>query len=124
MSRYYVNKFLFQADRSPELLAAYKADPVAALARWEEDHGRWLDKNATVERTTWLAFTDEERRALEEHDHVALFELGAHWFPTLQVFVGMHEKDYEATSGPLSYQREFAADLAHWRGRTYPDIRP
>lgn len=123
MSKYYVNKFLFQADRSPELLAAYKADPVTALARWEEEQGRWLDRNATVERTTWLAFTDEERTALEEQDHVALFELGAHWFPTLQVFVGMHEKDYEARSGRLAYQREFAADLAHWRGRTYPSIQ-
>ncbi|MFI8889973.1 hypothetical protein [Streptomyces paradoxus] len=123
MSKYYVNKFLFHTDRSPELLAAYKTDPVAALARWEAEQGQWLDRHSTVERTTWLYFTDEERHALETQDHVKLFELGVHWFPTLQVFVGMHEKDYEARHGPLSYQREFAADLAHWRGRPHPSIQ-
>lgn len=122
MSRYFVNKFLFQADRSPTLLAAYKADPIAALAEWEQGQGRSLDKSGSVERTTWLSFTDEERAALEGQDHVKLFELGAHWFPTLQVFVGMHEKDYEARSGPMAYQKQFAADLAHWVGKPYPSI--
>src|ERR671915_111078 len=106
MSLYYVNKFLFQADRNPDLLAVYKADPEAALARWEQEDGRWLDQKSTVERTSWLSFTDEERAALVEHDYVRLFELGAHWFPTFQVFVGMYEKEYEERGGPLSFQRE------------------
>lgn len=113
MSKYYVNKFLYHADRDSDLLAAYKADPAATLSRWEAERGRWLDKSAVVEETTWLSFTDEERKALVEHDHVALFELGAHWFVTLQVFVGMFEKEYEERRGPLAYQREHAADLAH-----------
>jgi len=30
--------------------------------------------------STWLALSAEERRALREHDHVALFRLGAHPF--------------------------------------------
>lgn len=122
MSKYYVAKFLYHADRDTELLAAYKADPVATLERWEREQGRWLDNAAPVEETSWLSFTDEERQALVEHDYVKLFELGVHWFPTLQVFVGMFEEEYEARSGPLSFQREYAANLNHWLGREYPSI--
>lgn len=122
MSRYYVNKFLYHADRDSDLLAEYKSDAAATLQRWERERGRWLDKLAPVEETSWLSFTDEERRALIEQDHVALFELGAHWFVTLQVFVGLFEMEYEDRSGPLAYQREFAADLAHWIGKEYPSI--
>ncbi|MEZ0163442.1 hypothetical protein AB2L27_01535 [Kineococcus sp. LSe6-4] len=122
MSRYYVNKFLFQVDRSPELLAAYKAAPAATLEDWECTQGDRLDQNGGHERTTWLHFTPEERQALQSQDHVKLFELGAHWFPTLQVFVGMFEKDREAVGGPLAYQKEFAADLSHWLGRSHPSV--
>ena len=61
MSRYYVNKFLYQVDGDPELLAAYKADPAALVAHWEDEYGRRLGTSNRVERTTWLSFADAER---------------------------------------------------------------
>ena len=68
------------------------------------------------ERSTWLAFTEEERRALREHDHVALFEMGAHPFLTLTLFIAMFERDH----GPLEYQRRTAP---RWStSLPYPDI--
>ena len=122
MSRYYVDKFLYQVDRDPALLAAYKADPAALLPRWEDQYGHALGIGHTVERTTWLSFTDEERRALVEHDYVALFEMGAHFFLTLTIMIAIYDEDYAAASGPLSFQREYAQKLSHWLGQTYPPV--
>ncbi|MEJ1229617.1 MAG: hypothetical protein WDM88_01695 [Galbitalea sp.] len=51
MSKYYVNKFLYQVDRDPELLAAYKADPLGLIERWETDYGRcWVRGTASRRR--------------------------------------------------------------------------
>jgi hypothetical protein len=123
VSKYYVNKFLYQVDRDPDLLAAYKRDPVALLARWEVDYGPWLGAGgAHLERTTWLSFTDPERTALETHDYVSLFEMGAHIFLTLTIYIAIYDDDYAREKGPLSFQREYAANLAHWIGRPYPSI--
>jgi hypothetical protein len=122
MSKYYVNKFLYQVDRDPELLAAYKADPAGLVERWEGDYGRWLGAANRVEKTTWLDFTDEEKTALIEHDYAKLFELGAHFFLTLTIFIAIYNDDYEAQSGPLSFQREYAQKLSHWLGKDYPTV--
>ena len=122
MSRYYVNKFLFQVDGNPELLAEYKASPTTLINRWERDYGTRLGTNHTIERTTWLSFTEAERKALEEHDYVALFEMGAHFFLCLTIFIAIYDEDYMANSGPLSFQREYAASLSHWLGKTYPTV--
>ena len=122
MSRLYVNKFLYQADRDPELLAAYKSEPRATVARWEAEIGPFMDKHAGVERISWHSFTAEEREALATQDYRALFALGAHYFPLLQVFMGMNDADYEARSGPLSFQKEMAANMSHWLGRPYPSV--
>ena len=122
MSRYYVNKFLYQVDGDPELLAAYKADPAGLVTRWEDEYGRYLGVNNRVERTTWLSFTDAERQALVEHDYVALFEMGAHFFLTLTIMIALYDEDYMAVSGPLSFQREYAAKLSHWLGQSYPPV--
>ncbi|WP_036321412.1 hypothetical protein [Microbacterium sp. B24] len=122
MSRYYVNKFLYQVDGDPDLLAAYKAGPVALVQRWEADYGRRLGTNNSVETTSWLEFTDQERVALETHDYVALFEMGAHFFLTLTIFIAIYDDDYIAQSGPLSFQREYASRLSHWLGKGYPSV--
>ena len=122
MSRYYVNKFLYQVDRDPELLAAYKADPVSLVARWETEYGGWLGTANRVERTSWLGFTAAERQALEQHDYVALFELGAHFFLTLTIFIALYDEEYAARSGPLAFQHEYAARLAAWTGKEYPSV--
>ena len=122
MSRYYVNKFLYQVDGDPELLAAYKADPAGLVTRWEDEFGRYLGVNNRVEQTTWLSFTDAERTALVDHDYVALFEMGAHFFLTLTIMIALYDEDYTAASGPLSFQREYAAKLSHWLGQSYPPV--
>ena len=70
-----------------------------------------------AERSTWLAFTAEEGRALREHDHVRLFELGAHPFLTLTLFIAMFERDH----GPLEYQKAYAQAMEHIQ-LPYPDI--
>ncbi|GAA3563952.1 hypothetical protein GCM10022197_19380 [Microlunatus spumicola] len=122
MSRYYVNKFLYQVDGDPELLAAYKADPAALVTRWEDGLGRHLGVNNRVEQTTWLSFSDAERQALVDHDYVALFEMGAHFFLTLTIMIALYDEDYAAASGPLSFQREYATKLSHWLGQPYPPV--
>jgi hypothetical protein len=70
-----------------------------------------------AERSTWLRFTDAERRAIREHDHVALFELGAHPFLTLTLFIAMFERDH----GPLEYQIAYARAMDHIQ-LPYPDL--
>lgn len=121
MSKYYVNKFLFTVDRDPDLLKRYAEDPRNLVATWEQSIGPRLLGNE-VEQSTVHAFTDEEREALVNHDYVALFEMGAHFFLNLTMFIGIYDEPYLHKTGPLSFQREFAAKLQHWRDRDYPTV--
>ena len=117
MSRYLLDKFLYTVDRDPELVERYREDPVGTVEWWEAERAGQLLNCTTDERTTWLSFTDEERRALREHDHVALFGMGAHPFLTLTLFIAMFERDH----GPLEYQKAYGAAMAHI-SLPYPDI--
>ena len=117
MSRYLVDKFLYTVDRDPELVERYREDPVGTLEWWEAERAGQLLNCTADERTTWLSFTDEERRALREHDHVALFGMGAHPFLTLTLFIAMFERDH----GPLEYQKAYAKAMQHIT-LPYPDI--
>lgn len=119
MSKYYVNKFLFTVDRDPDLLRRYKEDPHALVASWEQSIGPRLND---AEISTVNTFTDAEREALVNHDYVALFEMGAHFFLSLTIYIAIYDEDYMAKSGPLAFQREFAQKLAHWTGKDYPTI--
>ncbi|WP_102959437.1 hypothetical protein [Mangrovicella endophytica] len=119
MSKYYVNKFLYTVDRDPELLRRYKENPAALVASWEQSIGPRLND---AEMSTVNHLTEAERRALVEHDYVALFEMGAHFFLSLTMFIALHDEDWSARSGPLSFQREFARRLEHWLGKDYPTI--
>ena len=56
-------------------------------------------------------------RALREHDHVALFRMGAHPFLTLTLFIAMFERDH----GPLEYQKAYGRAMQHI-SLPYPDI--
>ena len=117
MSKYLLDKFLFTIDRDADLVERYRADPVGTVAWWEaEEAGRILNC-VDAEKTTWLAFDDEERAALAGHDYPKLFELGAHPFLTLTLFIAMFERDH----GPLEYQLAFGARLQHF-SMPYPDI--
>jgi hypothetical protein len=66
-----------------------------------------------------LKFDDAEREALATHDYVKLFELGAHPFLTLTLFIALFERDY---TEPLGFQLEYARRLKHWQNMPYPDI--
>jgi hypothetical protein len=118
VSRYVVDKFLFTIDRDPELVERYRNDPAATVSWWEAEQANRILNCVAGEASTWLSFTDDERRALAAHDHVALFEMGAHPFLTLTLWIAMFERDYDE---PLAMQLQYAARLAHFR-LPYPDI--
>ena len=118
MSKYLVNKFLYTIDREHELTERYREDPAGTVAWWERERASLILNCAVAERTTWLRFTDEEREALATHDHVKLFELGAHPFLTLTLWIAMFERDFDE---PLGMQLDYARKLAHVT-QPYPDI--
>jgi len=118
MSKYLLNKFLYTVDRDPDLVERYRADPRELVAWWEGSLSNALLNCPNPEASTWQRLTDEERSALIEHDHCKLFELGAHPFLTLTLFIAMFERDH---AEPLAYQLAFAARLQHFE-MPYPDI--
>ncbi len=118
MSKYLVNKFLFTIDRDPELVERYREDPAGTVEWWEREKANAILNCIAGEASTWLSFTDEERRALSEHDHVALFGMGAHPFLTLTLWIAMFERDHDE---PLAMQLDYAARLQHF-SLPYPDI--
>jgi hypothetical protein len=118
VSKYLVDKFLFTIDRDPVLVERYREDPRGTVAWWEAEQANVILNCHGGERSTWLTFTGPERDALSSHDYVTLFELGAHNFLLLTLFIALFERDY---AEPLAFQREFAARLGHW-SLPYPDI--
>ena len=118
MSKYLINKFLYTVDRDPELVERYRDDPRGTVTWWEAERANVILNCPSAECSTWLRFTDAEREALATHDYVALFELGAHNFLTLTLFIALFERDH---AEPLAFQREYAARLSHWTV-PYPDI--
>jgi hypothetical protein len=118
VSKYLLNKFLFTVDRDPELVERYRDDPHGTVEWWEANEANRILNCHTGEASTWLAFADEERTALAEHDYPALFALGAHPFLTLTLFIAMFERD---NTEPLEFQKEYARKLAHM-SLPYPDI--
>ena len=118
MSRYLLNKFLYTVDRDPDLVERYRSEPRELVAWWEAEQANAVLNCHAGEASTWLRFDDGEREALVNHDHVRLFELGAHPFLTLTLFIAMFERD---NAEPLQYQKAYGARLAHF-AMPYPDI--
>jgi hypothetical protein len=118
MSKYLLNKFLYTIDRDPELVERYREDPQGTVAWWEAERANVILNCPTGDCSTWLKFSGAERQALASHDYVKLFELGAHNFLILTLFIALFERDY---AEPLAFQREFAVNLSHWT-LPYPDI--
>ncbi len=118
MSKYLLNKFIFTVDRDPELVERYREDPRGTVTWWEDERANVVLNLPEIEASTYLRFTDEERDALATHNYVKLFEMGAHPFLTLTLFIALFERDY---AEPLAFQREYARKLAHWK-LPYPDI--
>ena len=118
MSKYLLNKFLYTVDRDPELVERYREDPAGTVEWWEVEYANRILNLPAVESSSWLQFDDTERAALSGHDYVRLFELGAHPFLTLTLFIAMFERDH---TEPLGFQLEYARRLAHL-SLPYPDI--
>lgn len=118
MSKYLLNKFLFTVDRDPELVERYRNEPEETVAWWEREQANRILNCHRGESSTWLRFDDDERAALAGHDYPRLFELGAHPFLTLTLFIAMFERDYDE---PLGFQLEYARKLSHMT-LPYPDI--
>jgi hypothetical protein len=118
MSRYLLNKFLYTVDRDPELVERYREDPRGTVEWWEAERANDILNVPAAERSTWLRFDDVEREALAAHDYPKLFELGAHPFLALTLFIAMFERDY---TEPLAFQLEYARRLSHFQ-LPYPDI--
>ena len=78
-----------------------------------------LTEDLTTRFRAYIANDDVDAVGkLLTHDHVALFELGAHPFLTLTLWIAMFERDHNE---PLAMQLEFGARLAHF-ALPYPDI--
>jgi hypothetical protein len=118
VSKYLLNKFLYTIDRDPALVERYRTDPRGTVAWWEAEQANVILNCPQGDCSTWLEFTDDEREALATHDYVKLFELGAHNFLTLTLFIAMFERDYDE---PLGFQLEYARKLSHF-SLPYPDI--
>jgi len=119
LSKYLLDKFLYTIDRDPELVERYRTNPVETVTWWEDEYARKLLNCHSGEATTWLAFEEAERLALVNQDYAALFELGAHPFLTLTLFIALFERDYDE---PLGFQLAYANALQGWLGRPYPDF--
>ena len=117
MSKYLLNKFLYTVDRDPALVERYRNKPRATVEWWEAEEANRILNCISEERSTWLRFDDVERSALAAQDYEKLFELGAHPFLTLTLFIAMFERDHE----PLGFQKEYALRLARFE-MPYPDI--
>jgi hypothetical protein len=118
MSKYLLNKFLYTVDRDAELVERYREDPRGTVEWWERERANHLMSCVAIEKSSWLKFDDVEREALIGHDYPKLFELGAHPFLTLTLFIAMFERDYHE---PLGFQFEYARRLGAF-SLPYPDI--
>jgi hypothetical protein len=118
VSKYLLNKFLFTVDRDPDLVERYREDPQGTVEWWESTEANRILNCHGAESSTWLRFDDVERSALSTHDYPKLFELGAHPFLTLTLFIAMFERDH---AEPLGFQKEYARRLSHF-SLPYPDI--
>ena len=64
MSKYLLDKFLYTVDRDPELVERYRSDPAGTVEWWETEMANKILNCHDGEKSTWQAFTEEERRAL------------------------------------------------------------
>jgi hypothetical protein len=75
MSRYMVNKLMWEVDRSDEALARFREDPTAFLDDWES-----LAERSVPPYPDGGHLTDTERAAVETRDYGALYAMGVNPF--------------------------------------------
>ena len=109
MSKYLLDKFLFTVDRDPELVERYREDPRGTVAWWEAEMANRSSTARPARRAPgWRSPTTSARRS-SSRTTSALFEMGAHPFLTLTLFIAMFERDHDE---PLEYQLAYGA--ARW----------
>ena len=75
MSRYMVNKLMWEVDTADRALAEFKEDPGSFLASWEARYERPVPPHPGGGR-----LTDAEREAFRARDYGALYAMGANPF--------------------------------------------
>ena len=73
MSRYMINKLLWEVERSGESLDAFIEDSVGFIDRWERTE-------PVPPYPSGGTLTSEERTAFERWDYASLYQMGAHPF--------------------------------------------
>ena len=103
MSRYLVNKVIWEVDRTDEALAAFKANPAGFLDAWTG--------SPVGGSLTW-----EERQALETRDYGWLYAVGANPFLLWQFARSVSVPDEMAVEELIASFREAVAPHG------YPDF--
>ena len=121
-SKYLMDKFLYTIDRYPALVERYREDPRGTVEWWEAEMAEPRSSTATPpSRAPGWPSTTKERQALPaSRTTSSLFEMGAHPFLTLTVFIAMFERDH----GPLEYQIAYGKAMTHLQVPPYPTSPP
>ena len=75
MSRYMVNKVMWEVDRTDGALAAFKDDPTLFLDRWTT-----ATEGSIPPHPEGGSLTPSERQALQDRDYGALYGMGVNPF--------------------------------------------
>jgi hypothetical protein len=111
MSRYMVNKLMWDVDRSDEALARFKEDPTVFLDDWES-----LAERPFPPYPDGGHLTDTERAAVESRDYGALYAMGVNPFLLWQFARSVSVPDELGIDGLITSFREAVAPHG------YPDF--
>lgn len=108
MSRYLLDKFLYQVDRSPGELDAYARDPAGYVERWEKEVAHVIGGG---ERTSGHALSDAERKAIVGIDIREMYRLGAHPFILWTAMLPLIEQRHSSFPEALRAYQDAIAGL-------------
>jgi hypothetical protein len=103
-----VDKLLLAIDRTDDAVAAFRADPVAFVGRWE---AAWEDPEPPYPEGGRLG--PSERRAFVERDWAALYAMGAHPYLLWHVVRSVHVADGEDVRDVSARYVEGIRSLGH-----------
>jgi hypothetical protein len=112
MSRYMVNKLMWEVDRSDDALASFKEDTAAFLDDWEA-----LAERPVPPLTEGGKLTDRERAAVEARDYGALYAMGVNPFLLWQFARSVSVPDEMGVDELIASFREAVSPYG------YPDFR-
>jgi hypothetical protein len=128
IDHYAVNKFLYDTDRAPDLVARYITDP-GEYVDWyvRERLSRLLDN--PNEHSSVRPLDDATRRALVDYDITALYAAGAHPFILWTLMLPVIEAHlatgrFAPPHAPDGARLENRAPMAYYRERILAAGRP